>query len=63
MQSLSQPALYFRLDSALPTCRSWEIDPARTWMITCTDINFGWMLTYNCDSDYAPLVPAGTVLR
>ena len=38
-------------------------NPARTWMITCTDINFGWMLTYNYDPDYAPLVPAGTVLH
>lgn len=38
-------------------------EPAKTWMITCANINFGWMLTYNYDPDFAPLVPAGTVLH
>jgi hypothetical protein len=38
-------------------------EPAKTEMISCVDINFGWMLTYNYADDVAPLLPKGTVLH
>ena len=38
-------------------------EPARTEMLSCVDINFGWMLTYNYADDVAPLLPKGTVLH
>jgi mono/diheme cytochrome c family protein len=38
-------------------------EPAKTEMISCIDINFGWMMTYTYAEDAAPLLPAGTVLH
>jgi hypothetical protein len=38
-------------------------EPARIEMISCVDINFGWMMTYNYEDEEAPLLPKGTVLH